>query len=130
MEQNNTTTGVKKTILIIDDSSTIIDMLTLTLEKFNYKVLSASGGAEGLGHLTGQRIDLIISDLYMPEPNGIELTKIVKSNPEYKATPVLLLTTESDREYKMKAKVAGASGWITKPFSPDKLLTAVKTVLK
>ena len=66
----------------------------------------------------------------MPEPNGIELTKIVKSNPDYKDTPVLLLTTESDIDYKKQAKLAGATGWITKPFSPEKLLHAVKLILK
>ncbi len=119
-----------ETILIVDDSITILDMLTLTLQKNNYRVISASGGQEGLKQLNGQKIDLIIADLYMPEPNGIEFTKIIKSNPEYKTTPVILLTTESDREYKMRAKAAGAAGWITKPFLPEKLINAVKTVLK
>ena len=90
MENKNDAADNRETILIIDDSSTIIDMLTLTLTKYNYNVISASGGAEGLEQLNGQHIDLIISDLYMPPPNGIELTKIVRVNPEYKDIPILL----------------------------------------
>jgi len=118
-----------KTILIIDDSSTIIDMLTLTLRKNSYNVLSASGGIEGLAYLDGRDINLIITDLYMPEPNGIELTRIVRSTIQYKEVPILLLTTESDLSSKNKAKLEGATGWITKPFTPEKLLHAVKTII-
>lgn len=119
-----------KTVLIIDDSETMIDVLSFTLKKNNFNVISASGGAEGLKFLDGRKLDLIISDLHMPEPNGIELIKIVRNDSNYKDIPILILTTEAEEKRKFEAKDAGATGWITKPFSPDRLILAVKKIIK
>ncbi len=119
-----------KTILIVDDSESIREVVNFTLEKSGYNVLSADDGTEAIKHLDGKHIDLIITDLHMPKMNGIELIKEVRKINEYKYTPILYLTTESQHSKKMEAKEAGATGWIIKPFMPEKLISAIKKILK
>ncbi len=121
---------MSKTILIVDDSESIREVVSATLENDGYEVLVGIDGLDAQKHLTGQEIGLIITDLNMPNKNGIELIKDVRQNESYKFTPILLLTTESQAEKKQEAKAAGATGWIVKPFVQEKLLATVKKVLR
>src|SRR6056297_3448223 len=107
-----------KTILIVDDSESIREVVSFTLEIEGFDVLVGVDGIDAQKFLTGDKIDLIITDLHMPEMDGIELIKEVRTRPEYKLIPILFLTTESQTEKKMEAKQAGATGWIIKPFVP------------
>lgn len=119
-----------KTILIVDDSESIREVVIFTLESAGYKVLKGCDGVDALKHLDGQPIDLIITDLHMPNMNGIELIKEIRNKEKYKFTPILYLTTESQQAIKMEAKKAGATGWIVKPFMPEKLLAAIQRIVK
>ncbi|MFW5792714.1 MAG: response regulator [Bacteroidota bacterium] len=119
-----------KNILIIDDSESIREVVIFTLEQAGHKVLSGVDGQDALKLLDGREIDLIITDLHMPNMNGIEFIKEVRKTEKYKYTPILYLTTESQQSKKMEAKQAGATGWIVKPFMPEKLLAAINKILK
>lgn len=119
-----------KKILILDDSESIREVVTFTLENEGHHVLSAINGQDGQQHLNGQHFDLIITDLYMPEMNGIEFIRSVRAHNDYKTTPILFLTTESQTAKKMEAKEAGATGWIIKPFVPAKLIAAINKVMR
>ncbi len=118
-----------KTILIVDDSKSIREVVRYTLENEGYNVLLGVDGKDALKHLDGQSIDLVITDLYMPDMDGIELIKNIRVIPDYERIPILLLTTESQTSKKMEAKEAGATGWIIKPFVPDKLISAIGKVI-
>ena len=120
---------MEKTILIVDDSESIREVVSFTLENEGFKVKSGIDGNDALKHLNGDRIDLIITDLHMPVMNGIEFIKTVRKTNDYKMIPILFLTTESQIEKKMEAKEAGATGWIIKPFVPVKLIAAVRKVM-
>lgn len=120
---------MSKKILVVDDSVSIREVITFTLENAGYTVFSAEDAKHALKQLENTTVDLIITDLYMPEMNGIELIKKVKEKPEFITTPVLFLSTESQMNKKMEAKEAGATGWIIKPFVPAKLLAAINKVL-
>jgi two-component system chemotaxis response regulator CheY len=119
-----------KNILIVDDSESIREVVSFTLENEGYDVKVGVDGKDALKFLDGSPIDLIITDLHMPEMNGIELIKEVRKMEAYKRIPILFLTTESQAAKKMEAKEAGATGWIIKPFVPAKLLAALKKVLR
>lgn len=120
-----------KTIVIVDDSESIREVVSFTLENAGYDVLVGVDGKDALKFFDGSNdIDLLITDLYMPNMNGIELIKAVRANTDYKRIPILFLTTESQRDKKMEAKQAGATGWIIKPFVPAKLLSALNKVLR
>ena len=120
-----------KTILIVDDSESIREVVNFTLENAGYNVLVGVDGKDALKFLDGKIvIDLLITDLYMPNMDGIGLIKAVRADPTYKRIPILFLTTESQRNKKMEAKNAGATGWIIKPFVPAKLLSALNKVLR
>ncbi len=119
-----------KTILIVDDSESIREVVNFTLENEGYNVLAAVDGKDALKHLDGKAIDLIITDLHMPEMDGIELIKEVRKMPVYERIPILFLTTESQASRKMEAKEAGATGWIIKPFVPAKLIAALNKVIR
>ena len=119
-----------KTILVVDDSEAIRQAVYYMLLKKGYKVLLAKDGQDSLQHLTGQEIDLIISDLHMPIMDGIGLIRQVRKNEHYKRVPILVLTTESQLSIKNKAKNAGATGWILKPFETEKLLLTIHKVLR
>lgn len=118
-----------KTILIVDDSSSVRIVLATTLKSAGYNVIDAVDGEDGLSKLTGEKIHLIISDVNMPKMDGITMVKKIKAMPKYKFTPICMLTTESE-EAKMKAgKLAGAKAWIVKPFQPAVLLSAVEKLV-
>ncbi len=119
-----------KTILIVDDSESIREVVSFTLENEGYKVLVAVDGKDALKFFDGTLIDLVITDLHMPEMDGIELIKAIRNMPEYQRIPILFLTTESQAAKKMEAKDAGATGWIIKPFVPAKLIGALNKVLR
>ena len=118
----------EKTILTIDDSASIRQMVKLTLTSAGYRVIEASDGADGLAKASAGGVDAVITDLNMPVMNGIEFIRKFRSHPASKGVPVLLLTTESDDELRRQAKEAGAIGWIVKPFKQDQLLAAVRRV--
>ena len=117
-----------KTIMTIDDSPTIRQMVSLTLSEAGYQIIEAVDGLDALAKVNGHRIDLFLSDVNMPNLDGIELTRRLRANPSTRFTPIVLVTTESQVEKKMAGKAAGASGWIIKPFDPDQLLAVVKRV--
>jgi two-component system chemotaxis response regulator CheY len=119
-----------KTILIVDDSESIREVVSFTLENEGYDVLVGVDGKDALKFLDGKDIDLIITDLHMPEMDGIELIKEVRKMDKYTRVPILFLTTESQAAKKMEAKEAGATGWIIKPFVPAKLIAAINKVIR
>jgi two-component system chemotaxis response regulator CheY len=119
-----------KNILIVDDSESIREVVSFTLENEGHNVLVGVDGIDAQKHLNGDRIDLIITDLHMPELDGIGFIKFVRGTAEYQSIPILFLTTESQTEKKLEAKDAGATGWIIKPFVPAKLIAAINKVLR
>ncbi|HOG18835.1 MAG TPA: response regulator [Salinivirgaceae bacterium] len=121
---------MEKKILIVDDSESIRELVSFTLENAGHEVTKAVDGDDALKYLDGRKYDLIITDLHMPNLNGIELIKKVRAIEEYKFIPILFLTTESQTAKKMEARDAGATGWIVKPFVPEKLLEAIKKVVR
>ena len=121
---------MSKKILIVDDSESIREVVSATLENVGYQVISAFDGVDALNYADGQPLDLVITDLNMPNKDGIELIRDIRKQDEYKFTPILLLTTESQAEKKKEAKLAGATGWIVKPFVQEKLLATIKKVLR
>ena len=119
-----------KTILIVDDSESIREVVSFTLENEGYNVLIANDGTDALKLMDGRHIDLIITDLHMPEMDGITYIRHVRKMEQYQRIPILFLTTESQAAKKMEAKEAGATGWIIKPFVPAKLIAALNKVLR
>lgn len=116
-------------ILTVDDSSTMRQMITFTLKGADFQVLEAGDGVEALEVAHGKKLSLVITDVNMPRMDGITLVQRLRALPEFKFTPILVLTTESDASMKQKGKDAGATGWIVKPFSPEKLLDVVNKVI-
>jgi len=114
--------------LVVDDSRTMRDMVSYTLSNAGLEVLEAVDGQIALSVLESERVNLIITDINMPNLDGIDLIKEIRKNPVHIAIPILCLTTEQDPEIKEKAKSAGATGWIEKPFSPERLIQTVKKV--
>lgn len=120
----------KKTILIADDSESIRELVGLTLTAAGYEVLKSEDGERALAELDGKRIDLVITDLNMPKIDGIDLIRKIRTKESYGTVPILLLTTESQATKKEEARVAGATGWIVKPFIQDKLIAVVQKVIR
>jgi len=121
-----------KTILIVDDSESIREFLLFTLVTNGYKVLVGVNGLDALKYFSADSdpIDLVITDLHMPEMDGIELIQEIRKMDRFKHLPILFLTTESGVEQKLKAKKAGATGWIVKPVTPDKLISVLNKCLR
>lgn len=117
-----------KRALTVDDSKTMRDMVSFTLKGAGFEVLEAEDGKAALSVLNGQKVDVIITDLNMPNMNGFELIRALRADPNYKFTPILMLTTEGDDSKKTEGKAAGATGWIVKPFNPEKLVQVVTKV--
>ncbi len=115
-------------ILTVDDSKTMRDMVAFTLKQAGYDVVEAVDGSNALTMLAGGKVDCIITDLNMPVMDGITLIKKVRSDPSHRGTPILMLTTESDDGKKSAGREAGATGWLVKPFNPDKLVQTVRKV--
>lgn len=121
---------MSKAVLIIDDSDTIRQLVSFTLRQASFEVVEATNGQEAVRTLDeGTNPDLIITDLNMPVMDGITFIRQARSRAATRYTPILLLTTESQAEKKMEGKAAGATGWIVKPFDPDKLLAVISKVL-
>ncbi len=116
------------TILTVDDSKSIRQMVSFTLQQAGYQVIEAEDGQDALGKMTPE-VKLVLSDLNMPNLDGIGLIKAIRANPSSKFLPVVMLTTESQDGKKQESRAAGATGWIVKPFNPDQLLGVVKKVL-
>jgi two-component system, chemotaxis family, chemotaxis protein CheY len=117
-----------KVILTVDDSASIRQLVRFTLAGAGYEVIEAVDGADALRKLTVP-VHLIVTDLNMPQLDGIGLIREVRRNPAYKGLPILMLTTESQASKKQEGKAAGATGWIVKPFSPEQFLAVIKKVL-
>jgi len=118
-----------KCILIVDDSETVRQVLKLALGNAGYQVVEAEDGFDALAKLSGAQIDMLITDLNMPNMDGLELIKKVRDEGKHRFTPIVMLTTESSEEKKKAGREAGASGWLVKPFKPEQLLKVVKMVL-
>ncbi|OUR64074.1 response regulator [Methylophaga sp. 42_25_T18] len=117
-------------ILIVDDSNSMRQMVSFTLKQAGGHTLTESAdGQQGLQAVKSQQFDLIITDMNMPNMDGMEFAKAVRARKEYKFTPILVLTTESSPEVKQQGREVGVTGWIVKPFNPDQLGTVVKKVL-
>jgi len=118
-----------KKILIVDDCDTTRKLLTFIVKEKGYKIIGASNGLEALEVLAQNQIDLVVTDLNMPQMDGLELTRSIRDNPAYKEIPVIMVTTEAgiaDREMGMKA---GVTTYLTKPFSPQKLLYEIQKII-
>ena len=120
---------MKRTVLTVDDSRAMRDMLRLCLTGAGYAVEEAVDGEDGLVALGRLRPDAIISDINMPRLDGFGFIERVRAEPAYRGIPILVLTTESDTAKKARARAAGATGWIVKPFDPTKLVSALARVL-
>ena len=118
------------TILTVDDSASVRQMVGFTLKGAGYEVVEAKDGSDGLAKLSQSKISMIITDLNMPNMDGIEMIRNVRAMAQYRFIPIILLTTESQDSKKKEGKKAGATGWIIKPFKPNQLLAVVKKVLK
>jgi two-component system, chemotaxis family, chemotaxis protein CheY len=121
---------MSKHILVVDDSESVREVVKFTLESAGYTVTTGVDGKVALSLLEKSPVDLVLTDLNMPNLDGIELIKEVRQLDSFKFTPILLLTTESQKQKKEEAKAAGATGWIVKPFAQDKLLATVKKVIR
>ncbi|RPH44666.1 MAG: response regulator [Burkholderiales bacterium] len=116
---------MKKTILIVDDSSSLRQVVSLALGRAGYDVIEGCDGQDALGKLDGRKVHLIVSDVNMPRMDGLTFLKAVKAMPNYRFTPVIMLTTESGDAKKDAGRAAGARAWIVKPFNPPVLIDAV-----
>ena len=119
-----------KTFLIVDDSASMRQLVAFAVKDAGYDVVTAENGKDALAKVGGSKFDMVITDLNMPEMDGIAFIKQLRSMSNYKFTPVLMLTTESQEVKKQEGKAAGASGWIVKPFSPQLLHEVIKKFVK
>ncbi|WP_348749542.1 response regulator [Pseudomonas rhodesiae] len=118
-----------KSVLVVDDSSSVRQVVGIALKSAGYDVIEASDGKDALGKLNGQKVHLIISDVNMPNMDGITFVKEVKKLPNYKFTPIIMLTTESQESKKAEGQAAGAKAWVVKPFQPAQMLAAVSKLI-
>lgn len=120
---------MSKTVMIVDDSASLRQVVGIALRGAGYEVIEASDGQDAISKLTGQKVHLIISDVNMPNMDGITFVKNVKQMPSYKFTPVIMLTTESQDGKKQEGQAAGAKAWVVKPFQPAQMLDAVSKLI-
>jgi two-component system chemotaxis response regulator CheY len=116
-------------ILAVDDSPSMRQMVAFTLKSAGYNVVEAVDGQDALEKSSGRDFDLVLTDQNMPRMDGISLTKKLRDNPKFKGTPILILTTESSDQMKQAGRSAGATGWLVKPFDPSKLLEVIKKLV-
>ena len=121
---------MSKQVLTVDDSAAIREMLAYVLKSAGHGVVEAEDGMDGLQKALAKQFDLVITDQSMPKMDGITLVKALRALPQYKSTPILLLTTESADAMKDEGRAAGATGWLVKPFDPNKLLEVVEKVTR
>ena len=119
-----------KRIMTVDDSASLRQMVAFTLERAGFEVIQARDGRDALAKLQGRDVNLFLADLNMPVMDGIELTRQLRAMPQYRFVPIVVLTTESQADRKQQGKAAGATGWIVKPFDPEKLLAVVSKVMR
>jgi two-component system chemotaxis response regulator CheY len=120
---------VTKTILAVDDSASLRQMVRLTLSSAGYQIIEAVNGADGLAKFKGASVQMIVTDLNMPIMDGLTFIREVRKLPLARGLPIVFLTTESDADLKRQAKEAGATGWIVKPFQQEQLIAVVRKVL-
>jgi two-component system chemotaxis response regulator CheY len=120
---------MSKSILVVDDSASMRQLLGVTLRSAGYQVIEACDGQEALDYARKHPVDLVLTDVNMPQMDGITLIAQLRTLNHYHLTPLLLLTTETSPERKLDGKQAGATGWITKPFSPQQLISTLERVL-
>lgn len=118
-----------KTVMVVDDSASIRQVMNFTLRKGGYDVIEAADGKDAIDKLGGQKINLIICDVNMPNMDGITFVKTLKATPSHKFTPVMMLTTESHEAKIQEGKAAGAKAWFVKPFKPEQMLDAVSKLI-
>lgn len=118
-----------KTALIVDDSTSLRQMVAFTMKEAGFDVVEGENGQEALDRSDGKNFDLVITDLNMPVMDGITLIRKLRERPNFKFTPILMLTTESQDAKKQEGKAAGATGWIVKPFNPEQMLQVVARVV-
>jgi two-component system chemotaxis response regulator CheY len=118
-----------KTILIVDDSASVRQVVSITLKGAGYEIIEGVDGKDALSKLKGQKVHLIISDVNMPNMDGITFVKEVKKLDAYKFTPIIMLTTESQEAKKQEGQAAGAKAWVVKPFQPAQMLSAVSKLI-
>jgi two-component system chemotaxis response regulator CheY len=122
-------TKMSHLIMTVDDSTVVRQMVNFTLKRAGYEVVEAVDGQDAMNKISDAPVKMLLADLDMPNMNGLELIKELRSRPEYRFIPIVILTTESNVSEKNRGKEAGATGWITKPFRPEQLLTIVKRML-
>ncbi len=120
---------MSKTILSVDDSRSIRDMVNFTLQSAGYTVHTAEDGRSGLAEAQARPVDMVITDLNMPNLNGIDFIKELRKLPAYAGKPIIMLTTESQDAKKAEGKAAGATGWLVKPFKPEQLVAVVRKLV-
>lgn len=118
-----------KTVLAVDDSASIRQMVSFTLKSAGYDVIEAVDGMDGLEKAKTKLINLVLTDQNMPRMDGLTLIKNLRAQPQFSKTPILMLTTESSDVMKSQGRAAGATGWLVKPFDPQKLIEVVKKVI-
>jgi len=118
-----------KTILAVDDSASIRQMVSFTLKSAGYEVVEAVDGQDGLDKAKSRSINLVLTDQNMPRMDGLTLIRNLRALPQYASTPILMLTTESSDAMKSQGRSAGATGWLVKPFDPQKLIEVVRKVI-
>ncbi|CAN2041042.1 Chemotaxis protein CheY homolog [Candidatus Magnetomoraceae bacterium gMMP-15] len=118
-----------KLIMTVDDSASVRQMVSFTLQGEGYDVIEAEDGKDALTKSEETKVNMVVTDLNMPNMDGIELIRNLRANPDYKFIPIVMLTTESQGSKKKEGRDAGATGWIVKPFKPEQLLAVVKKVL-
>ncbi|KAA0581625.1 response regulator [Azospirillum sp. Sh1] len=119
---------VKKKVMTVDDSRTMRDMVSFTLRGAGYEVVEAADGQQAMSAIAATKVDLVITDLNMPVMDGLTLIRRLRAIPAHRTLPILMLTTEADESKKAEGRAAGATGWIVKPFNPDKLVSVVQKV--
>lgn len=119
-----------RSILAADDSPSMRKMVSFTLSSAGFKVVEAVDGVDALEKAQAQNIDLVLADQNMPRLDGIGLTRKLRENPKFKGTPILILTTESSDLMKQAGRAAGATGWLVKPFDPNRLIEVIQKVLR
>lgn len=120
---------MSKTIMIVDDSASLRQVVSMTLRGAGYNVIETCDGKDALAKLGGQKVHLVISDVNMPNMDGLSFVREMKKNASYKFTPVIMLTTESGEEKKLAGQSAGARAWVVKPFMPQQMLAAVSKLV-
>jgi two-component system, chemotaxis family, chemotaxis protein CheY len=121
---------VSKSVLVVDDSTSMRQMVSFTLKEAGFDVIEGCNGQDALTRVEGKTVNLVLTDLNMPVMDGMTLIRQLRAKSAFKFTPILMLTTESQQEKKLEGKAAGATGWIVKPFQPEQLLQVISKVVR